>query len=79
MASNLESKSVMLKKNVGKCTHYLAETKVKDGSRESIIHDMNAQYWVKRNQGISYFGMISLDFSTKSVQQIRDLLMIYKK
>ena len=66
MASNLESKSVMLKKNVGKCTHYLAETKVKAGSRESIIHDMNSQYWVKRNQGISYFGMISLHVSTKA-------------
>ena len=66
MASNLESKSVMLKKNVGKCTHYLAETKVKDGSRESIIHDMNAQYWVKRNQGISYFGMIASHVSTKA-------------
>ena len=66
MASNLESKSVMLKKNVGKCTHYLAETKVKDGSRESIIHDTNVQYWVKRNQGIRYFGMIASHVSTKA-------------
>ena len=31
----------------------------------------NAQYWVKRNQGISYFGIISSHVSAKSVQQIK--------
>jgi hypothetical protein len=31
----------------------------------------NAQYWVKRNQGVSYFGIICLDVSAKSVQQIK--------
>jgi hypothetical protein len=36
-------------------------------------NDTNAQYWIKRNHGISYFEIISLDVSTKSVQQIRDL------
>ncbi len=48
MASNLESKSVMLKKNVGKCTHYLAETKVNNGSGESGKDDRISQlsYWI---------------------------------
>ena len=45
----------------------------------SSRNDTNEQYWVKRNQGIRYFGMICSHVSTKSVQQIRDLLMIYKK
>ena len=31
----------------------------------------NAQYWVKRNQGISYFEIISSHVSAKSVQQIK--------
>jgi len=38
----------------------------------------NAQYWVRRNQDIVYFGKISSHVSAKSVQQIRDLLMNYK-
>jgi hypothetical protein len=42
-------------------------------------NDTNAQYWVKRNQGIVYFGIISSHVSTKSVQQIKSLLMIYNK
>ena len=36
-------------------------------------NDTNAQYWVKRNQGIAYFEINCLHVSTKSVQQIRDL------
>jgi hypothetical protein len=34
-------------------------------------NDTNAQYWVKRNQGISYFGIISSHVSAKSTQQIK--------
>jgi hypothetical protein len=41
-------------------------------------NDTNAQYWVKRNQGIAYFGIITSHVSTKSIQQIRDLSMICK-
>jgi hypothetical protein len=38
----------------------------------------NAQYWVKRNRGIAYFEINSLDVSTKSVQQFVRLSMICK-
>jgi hypothetical protein len=41
-------------------------------------NDTNAQYWVKRNRGIAYFEINSLDVSTKSVQQFVRLSMICK-